>query len=178
MKKSFFFLLSFLLSINLMAQTKTISGKIVDSTNEALIGASVIEVGVTGNGTITDIDGNFTLKVQSGSSIQVSYIGYQNQIISVRDGVKFNIVMQADAQSLDELVVTGYGSTQTKARSTNSIAKVDNQKLSTGVFSNPAQALAGAVSGLRVVQSSGNPGPLQILHCVVVPIWMVQVHHW
>lgn len=158
MKKSFFFLLSFLLSINLMAQTKTISGKIVDSTNEALIGASVIEVGVTGNGTITDIDGNFTLKVQNGSSIQVSYIGYQNQIISVRDGVKFNIVMQADAQSLDELVVTGYGSTQTKARSTNSIAKVDNQKLSTGVFSNPAQALAGAVSGLRVVQSSGNPG--------------------
>lgn len=158
MKKTFFFLLSFLLSINLMAQTKTITGKVVDETKEPIIGVSVIEIGASKNGTITDIDGNFNLKVNPGSTLRVSYIGCLPVIINVNDGVAFNVVLKSNSTSLDEVVVTGYGGTQSRSRTTNSIAKVDNKKLSTGVFSNPGQALSGAVSGLRVVQSSGNPG--------------------
>ncbi len=158
MKKTLSFLLGLALCVNLSAQTKTISGRVVDKTSEPVIGASVIELGTAGNGTITDIDGNFSLKINSGNNVQVSYIGYKSMIVDVKTGNFFNVTLEEDAQKLDEVVVTGYGSSQTRARSTNSIAKVDNQKLSSGVFSNPAQALSGAVSGLRVVQNSGNPG--------------------
>ena len=158
MKKALSFLLGLALCVNLSAQTKTISGRVVDKASEPVIGASVIELGTAGNGTITDIDGNFSLKINAGNNVQVSYIGYKSMIVDVKTGNFFNVVLEEDAQKLDEVVVTGYGSSQTRARSTNSIAKVDNQKLSSGVFSNPAQALSGAVSGLRVVQNSGNPG--------------------
>ena len=158
MKKTLFFLLSFMLSINLMAQTKTITGTVVDPTNEPLIGASVIEVGAATNGTITDVNGKFTLTVKQGTSVQVSYIGYLPATVDIKGGTNFNVVLKEDSKLLEEVVVTGYGGTQSRTRNTNSIAKVDNKKLSTGVFSNPAQALSGAVSGLRVVQNSGNPG--------------------
>ncbi len=160
MKKALSFLLGLALCINLSAQTKTISGRVVDKNSEPVIGASVIELGTAGNGTITDLDGKFSLKINAGNNVQVSYIGYKSMIVDVKTGTFFNIVLIEDAQKLDEVVVTGYGSSQTRARSTNSIAKVDNQKLSSGVFSNPAQALSGAVSGLRVVQTSGNPGAI------------------
>ncbi len=160
MKKALSFLLGLVLCLDVSAQTKTITGRVVDKTSEPVIGASVIELGTAGNGTITDLDGNFSLKINAGNNVQVSYIGYKSMIVDVKTGTFFNIVLIEDAQKLDEVVVTGYGSTQTRARSTNSIAKVDNQKLTSGVFSNPAQALSGAVSGLRVVQTSGNPGAI------------------
>jgi TonB-linked SusC/RagA family outer membrane protein len=158
MKKTLFFLLSFMLSINLMAQTKTISGKVVDSTDETLIGATVIEVGAAKNGTVTDINGNFTLKVKQGTAVQVSYIGYLPTTVNVKDGNNFHVVLKADSKGLDEIVVTGYGGKQSRVNVTNSISKVKDETFKIGVFSNPAQALSGAVSGLRVIQSSGNPG--------------------
>lgn len=158
MKKTLLFLLGFLLSINLMAQTKTITGKVVDSANEPLIGASVTEVGVPTNATITDVNGQFTLKAKQGKAILVTYLGCLPATVNIVAGNSFAIQLKPDSKTFEEIVITGYGGTQSRARSTNSIAKVDNKKLVTGVFSNPAQALSGAVSGLRVVQSSGNPG--------------------
>ena len=77
MKKNLFLLLGLLMSFNVMAQTKTITGTVVDATNEPVIGASVVEAGTT-NGTITDLDGKFSLNVSQGAKINVSYIGYKN----------------------------------------------------------------------------------------------------
>ena len=158
MKKTLFFLLSFMLSINLMAQTKTITGTVVDPANEPLIGASVIEVGAVTNGTITDVNGKFTLTVKQGTSVQVSYIGYLPVTVDIKGGTNFNVVLKEDSKLLDEVVVTGYGGKQSRTNVTNSIAKVKEETFKIGVYANPAQALSGAVSGLRVIQSSGNPG--------------------
>ena len=83
MKKALSFLLGLALCVNLSAQTKTISGRVVDKASEPVIGASVIELGTAGNGTITDIDGNFSLKINTGNNIQVSYIGYKSRIFSL-----------------------------------------------------------------------------------------------
>lgn len=157
MKRTVFMLFCLLCSIGMMAQKKTITGVVKDATGETVIGASVVETGTT-NGTITDFDGNFSLTVAENGSIQVSFIGYATQTISVKGKTAFDIVLKEDTEMLGEVVVTGYGGKQLRTKVTNSISKVNNEALTTGVHSNPAQALSGAVSGLRVVQSSGNPG--------------------
>lgn len=157
MKKHLFVYFLLCLSITVMAQKKSITGKIIDSSNEPLIGATVKEAG-TANGTITNFDGNYSLNVSEGAILEVSYVGFTSTKVKATFGSPMAILLKEDAALLDEVVVTGYTGTQIRSRSTNSIAKVDNKKLSSGVFTNPAQALSGAVSGLRVIQSSGNPG--------------------
>ena len=119
--------------------------------------AGVVEAGTT-NGVITDISGKFTLMVDPNGKIKVSYIGYQSQVLDVKGRNSFNIKLKEDSEMLDEVVVTGYGGKQLRTKVTNSISKVSEESLKVGVFSNPAQALSGAVSGLKVTQSSGNPG--------------------
>ena len=89
MKKALFFIVCLCFAINMMAQTKTITGVVVDATGEPVIGASVLEVGTT-NGTITDVDGNFTIQVPVGAKLEVSYIGYKTQQIVV--GASNNLV--------------------------------------------------------------------------------------
>lgn len=122
-----------------------------------VIGASVVVKGTT-NGVITDIDGNFSLSgVKEGAIIQISFVGYKTVEMAWK-GQPLNITMKEDSEMLQEVVVTGYGGKQLRTKVTNSISKVSNEALSVGVHSNPAQALSGAVSGLRVIQSSGNPG--------------------
>ena len=91
-----------------MAQTKTITGVVVDATGEPVIGASVLEVGTT-NGTITDVDGNFTIQVPVGAKLDVSYIGYKTQQIVVGVPNTYKVILKEDAEMLDEVVVTGYG---------------------------------------------------------------------
>ena len=140
-----------------MAQKKSITGVVTDASGESVIGASVVEVGTT-NGVITDIDGKFTLMVDPNGKIKVSYVGYQPQVLDVKGKNSFNIKLKEDSEMLDEVVVTGYSGTQLRSKVTNSISKVKEEALTTGLFSNPAQALSGAVSGLKVIQSSGNPG--------------------
>ena len=137
-------------------QSETCTGVVNDAMGP-VIGASVVVKGTT-NGVITDFDGNFSLSnVKKGDIIQISYVGYVTQEIKW-DGKPLNIELKEDSEMLDEVVVTGYGGKQLRTKVTNSIAKVNNDKLTTGVYSNPAQALSGAVSGLRVVTTSGNPG--------------------
>ena len=157
MKKTIFWILCILCSLGAMAQKKSITGVVMDASGESIIGASVVEVGTT-NGVITDISGKFTLMVDPNGKIKVSYIGYQSQVLDVKGRNSFNIKLKEDSEMLDEVVVTGYGGKQLRTKVTNSISKVSEESLKVGVFSNPAQALSGAVSGLKVTQSSGNPG--------------------
>lgn len=132
------------------------TGVVLDNNGESVIGASVKVVG-TKNGTVTDIDGRFTLSdVAKGATIEVSYIGYSPLQVKF-NGTPLTITIKEDSKALDEVVVMGYGGSQLRSKLTNSIAKVDNSTLNTGAHTNPAQALSGAVAGLRVQQTSGNP---------------------
>ena len=144
-------------SIGAMAQTKTITGVVSDAAGEPIIGASVVEVGTT-NGTITDIEGKFVLNMNPDGKIRVSYIGYQVQTIDLKGKTSFRIQMKEDSEMLEEVVVTGYGGKQLRTKVTNSISKVKEETLKQGLYSNPGQALSGAVAGLSVSQTSGNPG--------------------
>lgn len=138
----------------------TLTGTVVDDQNEPLMGATVVVVGQQNLGAITDIDGHFSIPgVPSGSTIRVSYVGMNTAEVKLQAGQKtLNVTLRADSELLEEVVVTGYGGQQVRAKVTNSIAKVDEKALKVGVYSNPGQALAGAVPGLKVYTTSGNPG--------------------
>ncbi len=134
----------------------TCSGVVLDNNGETVIGASVKVVG-SKLGTVTDIDGKFTLaNVPKGSTIEISYIGYTSQQVKF-NGQPLTITLKEDATALDEVVVMGYGVAQKRAKVTNSISKVSEKTLSVGVNANPAQALAGAVAGVKVDITSGKP---------------------
>lgn len=157
MKKSIFLILCLLCSIGAMAQTKSITGVVTDGTGETVIGASVVEDG-TSNGTITNIDGKFTLNVALGAKVTISYIGYKPQTFTVGNENTYNIVLKEDTEVLDEVVITGYGGSQKRATLTTAISKLDNSVLKNAAYSNAGQSLQGSVTGLRVVNKSGQPG--------------------
>ncbi|MGL4520651.1 MAG: SusC/RagA family TonB-linked outer membrane protein [Phocaeicola sp.] len=157
MKKHLLTLMFLTLSLVTFAQTKQITGIVLESTKEPIIGATVVEEG-TSNGTITDFDGRFTLTVGSNAKLRITYVGYEASIVSVVGKTDLAITLKEDSEQLGEVVVTAYGGRQLRSKVTNSIAKVNEETLSVGLFSNPAQALSGAVAGLKVVQSSGSPG--------------------
>ena len=101
MKKTLFMLFCLLCSIGAMAQKKTITGVVTDATGEAVIGASIVETGTT-NGTVTDLDGNFTLSVANDGSIRVSFVGYQTQTLSVKGKSTFKIALKEDSEMLQD----------------------------------------------------------------------------
>lgn len=137
-------------------QEKTITGKITDEKGEPIIGANILEKGTT-NGTITDIGGNFSLNVGNNAVLYISYIGFLSQEVNTTGRTTFQIILQEDMLSLEELVVIGYGS-MTRKDVTSSITTVSAEKLNVGVFSDPAQLLQGKVPGLIVTQSSNPNG--------------------
>lgn len=95
-------------SVNAVQQAKKVTGNVSDAEGP-IIGASVVEKGNPGNGTVTDLDGNFTLNVKPGATIVITYIGYQKQEIAVGNQSNLNVTMKTDDKSLDEVVVVGYG---------------------------------------------------------------------
>ena len=122
-----------------------------------VIGANVMVKGTT-NGTITDMDGKFSLEVEDGAVLQVSYIGFANQEIKVGNQTSLSIAMKEDAEALDELVVVGYG-VQKKANLTGSVSTVKyGQELENRPITDPSQALSGKTTGVWVSQNSGAPG--------------------
>lgn len=138
-------------------QSVQINGNILDNKGEPVIGASILEKGTT-NGTITDLDGNFSLKVSSRQSILViSYIGYKTQEITAQNA-NLQITLHEDSEALEEVVVIGYG-TQSKAKVTGSISKLEGSKLvgSLAVTSFD-QALASKLPGVNIQQATGAPG--------------------
>lgn len=136
---------------------KTITGSITDVKGESIIGANIIEVG-TSNGTITDVNGRFTMEVENNATLHISYIGYLPQNISTSSRTNFNIILQEDTQSLDELVVVGYG-TQKKANLTGAVSSVNVSKtLEARPYSDISKALQGSVPGLSIISNSGKLG--------------------
>ena len=140
-----------------LQQSDACTGVVKDALGESVIGASVIVKGTT-NGSITDLDGNFTIMgVKKGDIIQISYVGYVTQEI-VWDGSPLNVILKEDTQTLDEVVVTGYGGQQKRATLTTAISKMDDSVLENAAISNAGQALQGTVTGLRVINTTGQPG--------------------
>lgn len=140
------------------AKRQTIKGVIKDQTGEPIIGASVLEKGSGSNGTVTDIDGNFTLTVAPGSELQITYIGYIPQTVTVKPGVtNYNIIIKEDTKTLDEVVVVGYG-TQKKANLTGSVSSINAEALESRSVSSVSAAMAGTMPGVTAIQTSGAPG--------------------
>ena len=135
---------------------KRITGKVSDQNGDPIIGANVVEKGTT-NGTITDIDGNFSLSVPENAVVTVSYIGYIAKDVAVGSQTSLNINLEEDTQMLDEVVVVGYG-IQKKSVVTGSISSVKAEEMLTSANTRPEQALQGKTSGVQVISSSGAPG--------------------
>ena len=136
---------------------KSITGKIYDENNEAMIGVSVTVKGTT-TGTVTDIDGNFNLNVPSGSSIiEVSYIGYVKQSLNVAGKNNLSIRLVPDTKNLDEVVVVGYGTVK-KRDLTGSVVSVKSDQITIAPTNNVMEALQGRVSGMDIMKPSGQIG--------------------
>ncbi len=141
-----------------MAQSFTIKGQVVDNTGESVIGASVVEKGNATNGTITDFDGNFELKLSGkGKTLVISYVGYQTQEVAAVAGKDLKVVLQDDAQAMEEVVVIGYTS---KARKdlTGSVGSVSGVKIAAVPVASAAEALQGKIAGVQVTTVDGAPG--------------------
>ena len=137
-------------------QTVTITGVIKDKSGEPIIGANVLEKGTT-NGVITNVDGEYTLKVKGANSVLVvSYIGYKTQEVIVRSQRKIDVALTDDTELLDEVVVIGYG-TQKKGDVTSAISSVKKDDFIQGKVSDAADLIKGKVAGLVISKGSGDP---------------------
>ncbi|MBC8603118.1 TonB-dependent receptor [Parabacteroides acidifaciens] len=139
----------------LHAQNVPITGVVKDAAGEAIVGANVVEKGTT-NGTITDMEGKFSLNVTLDATLVISYIGYIQQEVKVRERRIVNIILEEDTYSLEEVVAIGYGTVK-KQDLTGSVASVDGSKLADRKSMRVSQALQGAVSGVRVSRSGSDP---------------------
>jgi iron complex outermembrane receptor protein len=143
-----------ILSITAFAQQITVNGNVVDATGEPIIGATVRVAGQQG-GVITDFDGNFHIQANSGATITVSYVGYQEAQVAAAPRV--NIVLQDDAQLLKDVVVIGYGTVK-KSDATGSVMSVEADQLNKGLATSPADLLQGKTPGVQITTNSGAPG--------------------
>lgn len=154
-KKSLVTLSLSMLCLVTFAQSHQLMGTVVDGTGESVIGANVLEVGTT-NGVITDINGNFRIEVQPNAKIQVSFIGYITQTITVGEQKTIRITLADDSQSLEEVVVIGYQTVKRKDL-TGSVASVNGKNIQAVPVSNVAQALQGKLPGVNVTSQDGRP---------------------
>lgn len=143
--------------LNILAQDKTVTGVVLDKTGETVIGASVLVKGTT-NGTITDVDGNFTLKnVQEDAVLQVSFVGYKAQDVALKGQSNIKVTLEEDTEVLDEVVVIGYGSVK-KSSLTGAVAKMDAKSIQDRPLARPETALQGQLAGVSVRSITGEPG--------------------
>ncbi len=143
-------------SVNAVQQAKKVTGNVSDAEGP-IIGASVVEKGNPGNGTVTDLDGNFTLNVKPGATIVITYIGYQKQEIAVGNQSNISVTMKTDDKTLDEVVVVGYGVLKKKlvTGSTIEVKGDDIQKMNT---TQVLGALQSQTPGVNIQAASGQPG--------------------
>ena len=151
-----FFILSVLFSPSLQAQSLEIKGKVTDTNQEPLIGATILVQG-TEQGTITDINGNFQLKTDSKATLIISYTGFSSKIIVIGNQTVWNIMLEPEDLKLDEVVVIGYGS-QRKSQITGAISSLKGKDIQDQPVSNLANSMQGRVAGLNVMSASGTPG--------------------
>ena len=147
-------LLTVMLAIAAFAQNQTFTGTIVDANGEPVIGATIVQKG-TSNTVVTDFDGNFSINAPKGAELEVSFVGYGKQTVLAGDNM--HIILQEDAELLNEVVVIGYG-VQKKSVVTASIAKVSSEDLADKTRLRAEDALKGMAAGVNVISSSGQPG--------------------
>ena len=139
------------------AQVK-VTGTVTDPTGETIIGANIVEKGVPGNGTISDINGNFTLNVKSDkATLVISFIGYKDKSVALNGATNLKIMLEEDSQSLDEVVVVGYGSVK-KSNLTTSVSKMTSDAIEGRPVTSLSDALSGQLAGVQTQTSSGIPG--------------------
>ena len=149
LQRLFLIALLSVLAIGAAAQSKTVSGTVVDQTGEPVIGANVLVKGTT-NGVITDLDGRFTLSnVPNNGTISISFIGYKDQEISVAGKTNFQVTLQEDNAMLDEVVVVGYG-VQKKSDVTGALVSVGAEQLTSRPVNNAFEALQGKAAGVDI----------------------------
>ncbi len=143
-------------ALDVSAQT-TISGHVKDDTGEGVIGATIMEKG-TSNGTVTDLDGNFKLECKAGVTLVVTYIGFNPQEVTAKDGL--DITLSEDVAQLNEVVVVGYGS-MAKKEISSSVVQISKDQFNQGAASDPMALIAGKVSGLNVsATAEANPNAM------------------
>ncbi len=146
--------------LSAMAQTGVVTGTVSDEQGEPIIGATVREVDGQA-AAITDIDGNFSISVNPGAKLIITYVGMQDQTVSTQGKSELTIVMGEDADQLEEIVVTGY-TTQRKADLTGSVAVVSNKDFKTSSSADPMQSLQGKVAGMTVTTDASPSGTATI----------------
>ncbi|WP_108821788.1 TonB-dependent receptor [Dysgonomonas sp. Marseille-P4361] len=145
------------LMITAQNATKTVLGTVVDNTGEPLIGAAVVDASNSKNGAVTDLDGKFSLVVAENGSIRVTYVGYEEQVISVANQSTINVVLKDLNKSLNEVVVVGYG-VQKKANLTGAVDQVTSEVFENRPVTNTTQMLQGAIPNLTIRLTDGKPG--------------------
>ena len=157
-QRLFFVALLSVLAVGAFAQSKTVSGTVLDKTGESVIGASVVVKGTT-NGTITDFDGKFTLQnVPDNGTIQVSFVGYKTVDIQVKGQSTVKIILEEDTETLEEVVVVGYG-VQKKSDVTGALTQVSSKTIRERPVQNALQAMQGKAAGVQIT-SNNRPGEL------------------
>ena len=156
-KWAFLFLLCVMFTLGTFAQDRTVKGTVLDPMGEAIIGANVMVKG-TANGTITDIDGNFSLSVSDDAKfLEISFIGYETTSVVIPQSNIIKITLKESSVVLDEVVAIGYG-VQKKGSVTGAIAKVNAEKLGDRPISDVSSALQGQMAGVEIRTTSGEPG--------------------
>lgn len=145
-----------LVSTTAFAQTGIVSGTVLDNTGVPIIGAAVIDTQDRSSGALTDIDGNFSISVNIGTSLEISYLGFQTITVPVTSFSQMNIVLEQDSEYLDEVVVIGYGTVR-KRDLTGAVSSVSDRDIKDAPVSNVGQALQGKVSGVYIVDAA-KPG--------------------
>lgn len=139
-----------------VSSTKNISGVVKDETGEPVIGANVVVKGTT-NGTVTDMNGQYSLEVPEGGVLQISYIGYNTQEVKVGSGDVVNVSLREDSEALDEVVVIGYGTVK-KSDLTGAVGSVQMKDVSQVGITSADRALQGQIAGVQVNARTGQPG--------------------
>lgn len=150
------FIIGALMSVGISAQDITVTGTVKERAGETVIGASVVEKGNPGNGTITDLDGHYSITVPANATLVFSFVGMQTKEMEVDGRQTLDVTLEDDTQLLDEVVVIGYG-TVAKRDLTGSVASVGAEELSTMPVNNVSEALTGRMPGVSITTTEGSP---------------------
>lgn len=159
--KSLLLIACFFIAVSGWAQVKKISGKVTDESNNPLSGVSIIIQGKT-EGTQTIADGSFSIDAMQGDVLNFSFVGYTSQSVKVGNSATMDVLLKVSNAKMDEVVVVGYG-TQSRRNVTTSIAKLDKEVLASAPRANIGSALQGTISGLQVVNATGQPGAAPVI---------------
>jgi TonB-linked SusC/RagA family outer membrane protein len=156
MIKQFITCLSILWTVGMFGQQINVTGTVTDASGLSLPGTTILVKGTT-TGVLSDFDGNYSIETNTGDILVFSFIGYVSQEITVSSDNVINVLLAEDVSLLNEIVITGYGK-QSRETLTTSVSKLDTQVLETSTRSNAATALQGSIAGLRVTNTTGQPG--------------------